>query len=354
MAKLRKLEELVKDTYGIHEASRNLTGFAILSLRVAVEAFCSTYHAMRGRLHVLKEVDVKGPRDDLHATRYHEAFAECVIHFQHFAELVIKDFLRAEHPLLADDTSSHHVLFHKLLKGEAATTDEDGKLKSVEFSEASDRLYKLIKADRIDQRVHFVAAHAQTLAHLTSLRNRLLHRGTVVMRYRAADEFFGGYILPFVLEVAELDEYKKLDAFWRPRPIDCKVDVLAEISACCKDENYNLEKVAVLKELGRSAFANPIAPDVFSEMLDPPYRRYAEKLVADYKEHGGEAHRCPACGIEAALISYDSEEDINEDGSRCIRSTFPYSVRCLNCSFEINNELSDENMFGLPIRNFFK
>ena len=83
-----------------------------------MEAFCSTYHAMRGRLHAQKEVDDVGPRDDLHGARYHDAFAECVSHFQHFAELVIKDFLRAEHPLLADDTSGHHVLFHKLLKGE--------------------------------------------------------------------------------------------------------------------------------------------------------------------------------------------------------------------------------------------
>lgn len=353
MATLRSLDDLVQDTYGLHEASRNLTGFAFLSLRVAVEAFCSTYRAMRGRLHVLKAVDEVGPRDDLHGTRYHEAFAECVIHFQHFAELVIKDFLRVEHPLLADDTSSHHVLFHKLLKGEPPTPDEDRKLKSVDFSEASKRLYQLIEAERIDKRVHFFAEHRKMLDQLTTLRNRLLYRGTVVMRYQTADEFFGGYVLPFVLRVVALDEYKKLDSFWRPKPLDCKVDVLAEIAACCTDD-YDLKKVAYLKELGRAAFANPIDPDPFYELLDPQFRLHAERLVADYKEHGGEVHRCPVCGIEAALVSYDSEEDIDESGAPFIKSTFPYSVRCLNCTFEVELELYDERMFGLPIANPFK
>jgi hypothetical protein len=114
MAKLRELDDLVKDAYRLHEASRNLTGFAVLSLRVAVGAFCRTYHAVRGRLHVLNEVDEVGPRDDLHGTRYHEAFAECVIHFQHFAELVIKDFLRTETrqqrkwASAQERTSAHH------------------------------------------------------------------------------------------------------------------------------------------------------------------------------------------------------------------------------------------------------
>ena len=353
MAMLRKLDNLVQDTYSLHEASRNLTGFAVLSLRVAVEALCSTYHAMRGRLHVLKQTDEVECRDDLHGTRYHEAFAECVIHFQHFAELVIKDFLRAEHPLLADDTSKHHVLFHKLLKGEPPTRDEDRKIQSVEFSEASDRLYQLIEAKRIDPRIHFLAEHRTTLSKLTTLRNRLLHRGTVVMRYQAADEFFGGYVLPFVLRVVELDEYKKLGGFWRPKPLDCEIDLLAEIAACCTG-NYDLKKVAYLKELGRAAFANPIAPDPFYELLEPPFRRDTEKLVADYKEHGSEVHRCPVCGIEAEIVSYDSEEDIDEKGNPFIRSTFPYSVRCLNCTFEVERELYDETMFGLPIPNPFE
>jgi hypothetical protein len=43
MAELRKLDDLVKDSYGLHEASRNLTGFAVLSLRVAVEALFEAY-----------------------------------------------------------------------------------------------------------------------------------------------------------------------------------------------------------------------------------------------------------------------------------------------------------------------
>ncbi len=104
------------------------------------------------------------------------------------------------------------------------------------------------------------------------------------------------------LKAVIVDLQGKLDSFWQPKTLDCKVDVLAEIAACCTSD-YDLKKVAYLKELGRAAFANPIDPDPFYELLEPPFRRHAEKLVADYKEHGGEVHRCPVCGIEAALVS---------------------------------------------------
>jgi len=301
----------------------------------------------------MEQRDGDGLRDDALSHEYHEAFAETVIHFHHFAELVIKDFLRAEHPLLADHTANHHVLFHKLLKGESLTEKDEKNLKSAEFSEASKRLYQLIDTNRIDRRIHFIAEHHKFLETLTNFRNRLLHRGTVIMRYDATDEFVGGYVLPFVLKVVELEEYKKLDRFWRPKPLYCGVDFIQEIVDSCKRGDHSRPKIALLKELGRAAYENPIDESGFGELLGVPHRRHAELIANAARGRKGDIRQCAVCGVNCVQIHYDHEDQgFDGDGVPILGPPFPFEARCLNCTFEIDVELFDSNMFGLAIPNY--
>jgi len=355
MGKLRSAEALVKDSFRQDEVGRKLTGLALLSLRIAIKAFLSTYHAMRYRLHTLDAADENGPRDDLHSTDYKEHFAEAVVHFQHFSELAIKDMLRALHPLLADKVPDKEVLA-KVLADQPVTFVPDPKnpSQSAEFGVVADRLYKLIGAGKIDARYHFVAQFRDALRELTTLRNRLLHRGTVVMRYQAADEFVGGYILPFVLQVVQLDEYKDLSEFWRARPLQCGIDVIRAIADGCAAGAYILKRTAYLKELGRASYANPVPADEFDELIGPPHRSNAQLIAAEAKKHGTDVHVCPVCGIESLITSYDAHEvDVGAHCHPIMGDSFPSGVRCINCTFEVDSELYDKDVFGLPIPAYF-
>jgi len=51
MSKIRSLDDLAEETFSLQLTGRYLTGLAVLSLRIAMKAFCSTYHSMRGRFH---------------------------------------------------------------------------------------------------------------------------------------------------------------------------------------------------------------------------------------------------------------------------------------------------------------
>jgi hypothetical protein len=78
----------------------------MVSLRIALQAYFSTYRTMSYFLHMF-EVNHGQPDqaaiDFNHGSDYCQNCAEAIVHFQHFTELVCKDFLRAEHPLLAID-----------------------------------------------------------------------------------------------------------------------------------------------------------------------------------------------------------------------------------------------------------
>lgn len=95
--------------FSLPERGRTLKGLALLSLKIALKAFFSTYQSMKYTLHIFntKNIENQETIDFNHSSSYCEACAEAVVHFQHFVELVCKDFLRAEHDLLAMDASPH-------------------------------------------------------------------------------------------------------------------------------------------------------------------------------------------------------------------------------------------------------
>ena len=91
----RNPQEIQDDGFALDEPE------ALLSLRIAMRAYFSTHKS----IVLLREIidpNVKDKKqvDYLHSTEYRSLYGQVVIHFQHFAELVCKDFLRSCAPPL--------------------------------------------------------------------------------------------------------------------------------------------------------------------------------------------------------------------------------------------------------------
>jgi len=354
------IAQLVTSGFTLPGRGGTLTDLALLSLNVALKAYFSTYNLMKYSLHLF-DSGVKNDQatiDFHHPTSYCLACSETIVHFQHFAELVCKEFLRQDHPLLAVDASSRPVVFHKLLKGEPVPPDDHEELKSIEFSEALDRLSKLIDEGRIGGgQLDFVLQAKEVLQKLNILRNRLWHRGIFILRYPALDELVGAFLLPFMRRIVSMPEYRDLDRFWKYKALACGVDPLDEIITELGTDQYDLGKVAFLKELGRAAYQNPIVDVPNVGFFTREIRRRAERAAS---AELGEANisdvlSCPVCGV-GSLIVYDDVETEGEDPSTgTYMKAFRYTlqVKCLCCSFEINNHLKNPSEYGFPMEDYW-
>jgi hypothetical protein len=353
---MRNLAELEKDICFLPEV-RDLEGLALLSLRIALKSYFSTYKCVRGQLNKFESEYKHGQQVidfNTLGSEYIENCAETVVHFQHFVELVCKDLLRREHELLAlkgSSALSDPVVFYNLLAGKHV---DQGKLTTkttVSLGEALQRLCGLITAGLIrDDQAGFVKRYESALNVLNRLRNEIWHRGISILRYRALDEFIGRCILPFVLEVVGLPGYADKTVFWKYQAVDCGVDPLDSIVNHLLANQYDLRKVAFLKELGRAAYVNPIresrisyAPHIVLTNR-PVQERRAQQLVGEeLKENWwAKAIRCPVCGLKSLIIFEEEEQAV------------PYIERgeCKCCTFQIDGELARPKDLGLPLENW--
>lgn len=339
---------------------------------MTLKAYFSTYRSIRGRLFTL-EGNVSGLSqeenqffiDYNHYPDYCEAYSEVVIHFHHFIELTIKELLRREHPLLATDASSKPSILHKMLMKEEISIVEQEGLKSPEFQVSLERLYELVKKKRISdyKRLEFIVKAKLWLEKLNRLRNRLVHRGTFILRYTALDELVGGYILPFVQKALKLPIYSGSRFEWRYKALNCRVDPITKIVKEIANTPPNTRKIALLKELGRAAYENPL--------LHGPLRKQKRVRILDGIEQDAEkltkakigepdavdVKVCPVCGVKALIVYGTIRSDIVliEKKEHIVREEFyTYAVKCLCCSFEIEDELGDDCFIGLPIKSYWR
>lgn len=355
------INTLVTHGFTLPGRGGTLADLALLSLNVALRAFFLTYNTMKYGLHMFdSETSIDQETIDFnHPLSYCQACAETLIHFQHFAELVCKEFLRRDHALLAVDASSWPVILHKLLKGEQVDPEDMEGLKSIEFSEAFDRLSKLINNGRIGGgRLDFIVRAKDVLQNLNAVRNRLWHRGVFILRYPALDELIGKFILPLVENVISLQEYTGLERFWKYRDLHCGIDPFEEIIREFRRTQYDLGKVAFLKELGRAAYENPIVNDPHLEYFNKQYRRRAKRAAsAELGEPNiSDVRRCPVCGVDS-LVVYDDVETEGEDpltGTYIRAFRYTWQVKCLCCTFEINHHLKNPSEYGFQIDDYWR
>lgn len=351
---------IVQDGFLLREVRDNLKDVALLSLRVALRAYFSTYEAMSYALHLFDpgRQEDQSVVDFNHSTAYCEASTEAILHFQHFIELFCKDVLRADHPLLAADASSDAVLLHRLLHQEQLQDDEMKNLRSLEFSDSLRRLTALIHDGRIDQNTYgFVYDSRLWLDQLNVLRNRAWHRGAFVLRYPSLDQLVGRFILPFVTRVTALPAFQGKEGFWRYRSLACKVDPVTEIMKAIGEDPIDTGKVAFFKELGRAAYENPYHESGFAKHFNNEIRGRAERAAqAELGDANiSDVRECPVCGSKC-LVVYDDIEGEGEDpadGTYDKAWRYTWQVQCRVCSFLINNHLKNPSAYGLTIADYW-
>jgi hypothetical protein len=268
---------------------------------------------------------------------YSEAAFEAIVHLQHFAELKVKEALRASHPALLVLDRSHHNELFDILQGKA---DLDAtRLQTIEAGVALQRVLELIRSGRIsDEHWGFIAKHREFLQKLNELRNRLWHRGTMVLGYNALDAFFGCHALPFIRSATEHDS-------WGCGEIAVGVDPLKLIEGEMRQDNPSIARVAMLKELARAAYRHPLNAAIFNINR----RSYVEAVVRAF---GGpesartlDVRRCPVCGLEA-LVRYTT---ISSDPIIDLMRHEVDMVSCEGCGLELFESYGEPDDLGLGV-----
>ncbi|RZO02731.1 hypothetical protein EKG40_25820 [Pseudomonas moorei] len=360
------LEKLLQQGFPINSGNPDIIDLALVSLRIALKSYFSSYQTFEHRIRIFKDTYSVTQQEinENHPPAYFEASSECIIHFQHFAELVCKNFLRAEHPMLADNVQRNPVLLHGLIHNTPLTVEEQGKLNSVEFSEALDRLEKLIASKKIKDYANltFFTKHTAALKSLNNLRNRIWHRGLYILEYRTLDQFIGAHILPFVVDVMTHPFYSGEEIRWKHKELNCKVDPISEIISHFDKEKYSVGKVALLKELGRAAYINKITPpdsgktSGFRLILINKDLRRAERIAQnEAKLEYNQVTNCPVCGIKSLIQEEDTDHDYHpETGEPIDYWRFTHSVICENCTFSLGDEVENASSHGLTqISDYF-
>jgi len=174
----------------------------------------------------------------------------------------------------------------------------------------------------------------------------------------------------------ELPQYADAHKAWKYSELECKVDPLEEIVKEFEGGNYNLGKIAFLKELGRAAYQNPLSSG--------PVRRQREKKeivilgqaeiraegiakaeLQDPPSHAVEVRVCPVCGANSLVVfqhtlsgdefmdmvlDYSPDEPIAvEIGQKDV-----YAVECVCCSFNVDFQLKNPREYGLPIEDYWR
>lgn len=354
------ISDLTKNGFSLLKRDRTVKDISLLSLRIGLKAYFSTYQAFKHQIAAFDKKYKIGLKeiDHCHNIQYCECYAEAIIHLQHFAELACKEILRAEHPLLAIDAANKPVILHKLLKGQSVNDAVYAQLKTLEFKNTLERLCELIKNKRIGRtNLGFILQSRAALDELNKLRNRIWHRGIYILRYPALDKFIGRHILPFVEKILKLPQYSGKENIWKYKQLNCSVDPLMSILAEFTKNKYNLSKVAFLKELGRAAFENPIRGvkvlGHYDNKMKVRARRSAD--IECEAANGSEVRKCPVCGVES-LVVYDDIEPVDynpKTGKAESVWRFTYQVRCTCCTFEIDFHLKKSSEYGLPIEDYW-
>jgi len=349
-----KINELAKDGFSLHNHKKQELDIALISLKIGFEAFYSTYQSVKRYLSI---VETRPSQDDfdlddtemlierLHISNYVKAYVETIFHFHHFIEVSIKEILRQAHPLLASTADRKHIILDKLLKKEEVTQTELEELYSLEYRYATERLYELIKERRIanHENMNFIISNKELLDQINKLRNRLVHRGTFVLRYPALDVLVGKHIFPFILKLLDLPIYKSNKFQWQSKLLHCQIDPIQKIIYECKVSKPNFSNLAFLKEMGRAAYKNPLMPK--QKMVNDRRKEVIEeraKKELGIDNNAVDVIECPVCGANTLVRYWDwSPNDETQE---------IFLLSCICCSFEINSELNKVSFKGFNIK----
>lgn len=348
------IEDIKKNGgFYINETKPRIKDIALLSLRLSLKAYFSTYKSVSSYISVLN--DSKTPiheKNHRYSNAYIENATEAISHFQHFIELVIKGILRNKHELLTIDAGKYHTVLFDLLTNKKVSEENINKSKQIEFSEALNRLIELIQTDRISKETYgFIKNARHWIDGINYLRNRIAHRGVYIVRIDSLDFLFGKYIFPFIKEISSLEGYANIGK-WGYQNNKLDINPIEKIIEHFNGSSYSMTKVALLKEIGRASYSNPIRKiDYFNH--NSTEIRQAE-LISKHiakEQFIFEVKICPICGTKS-LIKYQVIEDYpqSEDDDFSNSVAYIYNAKCFCCSFELYHSLTDlENIENLKV-----
>ncbi|WP_210133974.1 hypothetical protein [Staphylococcus sp. GDY8P131P] len=331
------------------------------SLNIGLKSYFSSYKSIRENFD-------KRTYSYSHKQDYYENFSETILHFHHFFELILKELLRDEEELLplfiSDDSELITRLIQKMPLSEKKrkefiqqiplSDNELKNLKSLSFSQSLNRACEVIKL-KPEVKFKFLAKHRSEFDYLNYLRNKIWHQGKVMLKYEAFDFLIGQYILPLVKECLEVSEYKekyRSHKIWRFNKNSLEINPFEDIIEEFKNESPAIDKIAVLKELGRASYYSHYGKG-FGSIMDSRNQSANQLAQAELNNSftfTNEILKCPCCAA-MSLVTYTKEviTDIyeyeyedeqgnvqfyeQEDSFQCI-----YTVKCANCSFQLNDK----------------
>ncbi|YCI78865.1 hypothetical protein M1D47_09960 [Bacillus sp. R1-10] len=355
------IENIVQDGFKISN-TRGTNSLALNSLAIGTKAYFSTYQSVSNYFDETEE-------EKHYGSSYFEKYSETILHFQHFFELMLKDILRNEHEILALKFDSKADILITLINGQNVNSEEIEKIQTVEFGVALERTVALIK-NKADTPYTFLTMeeNKKALKKLTELRNKIWHRGSYIMRYKALDIFIGKYILPLAIEILEAMEYTKKTSkrqLWKYGENFLDIDPLKEIITEIKMKTPRYDKVAVLKELGRASYNSHLGKG-FGKIIDDKNEKahlLAKTELDRIFSRAENILQCPCCGANS-LVTYLAEEVVNweeieyEENDQLMkmiatdRYEYTEKVRCPNCDFHLYHkglkDLKEYGFEGMP------
>ncbi|MBD2691204.1 hypothetical protein [Anabaena catenula] len=353
-----ELEEITSNGFHLEESGNGDIDLAFLSLRIALKAYFSTYQCFNGLLYQIIDEDDKDWPDELRYynqkenLKYREAYAECIVHFHHFAELVCKNFLHNENPLLIRKFKNEKFTQEKYIDREDISEYIIHNKQTVNFSDAIDRLVKFINAKRLKnyQQLLFLVDNQYILKKLGDFRNQVWHRGLYILPYKDLDKFIGKYVLQFVVSVTQY--LHNLHNLHTINTLNCGIDPITEIINHFRKDSYNIEKIAFLKELGRAAYNAPLY--WYGQYKDAKETMEKTAIVISKENDDSEICKCPVCGFNSLIIHKCVEYELDEYGEYESESSYPIRVKCECCSFELHNDISNASEYGIEgIRDYW-
>ena len=260
---------------------------------------------------------------------------------------------------LSDIALEKPEVLHKLLSKKKLNSEEEASVRSIEFSVTIKRLDTLIKKKLLKNYsdLAFISEHKDTLTKLNNIRNRIWHRGVYVLRYSALDKFISGYVLPFVIEAIKHPSLASQQDAWRFKNLHADIDPISELVKEIKSTKPDIGKLALLKELGRSGYENPLKKSAHVSgslnsilmFFDKKHIERAERIakVEASQEHSS-ITKCPVCGVKSLIIYKEIEHDFVE-GSSDFAESWMYTtmVKCECCSFNLEGGIKNASEYGL-------
>ena len=359
------VDEINKYSFSLHDHKNHELDIALLSLKIGIMAYLSTYSKVHRFFDFIaeKEEDIQYVRKRLRESGYIQDYVETIFHFFLFIEISVKEILRNKHELLVSLGGNHHEILYKLLfQEENVSPDEIENLQSISFADAQQRLIKLIKKGKFenskDMKIIIEKGKKDKgLDTLRIIRNRLIHRGTLVLDYRGLDKVIGEDLLPITIELLNLPIYKHHEFRWQPKDLHCKIDPLKEIINECKTSEPNIRKIAIYKQLALAAYANPIeAPMSALPFKGPTIKEEAEERAKKERDDWSdrpvdkEIKICPVCGAKALVRYMETRGEYN---------TLSYvdAIHCFCCDLYLDSDnLQDASISinGLNAKRFWQ